>query len=149
MLAVAVGGAAVAIAFGGRSTSASGTTAVAPAPRHSPAAANAAPPSTSNAPATTTSGHAVWPAGRNGWTIVLSSYPVPAGTDAPYATAARASQARLPEVGVLDSGQFSSLHPGYYVVFSGVYSTPTEAEAALRTARASGFSGAYTRQISR
>ena len=27
----------------------------------------------------------------------------------------------LPEVGVIDSGEFSSLHPGYYVVFSGIY----------------------------
>jgi hypothetical protein len=50
---------------------------------------------------------------------------------------------------VLDSGRFSSLHPGYYIVFSGVYSTSGEADAALRTARASGFSSAYTRQISR
>ena len=53
------------------------------------------------------------------------------------------------EVGVIDSGQFSSLHPGYYVVFTGVYSSADEAEAALRTVRASGFSSAYTRQISR
>jgi uncharacterized protein YegP (UPF0339 family) len=52
-------------------------------------------------------------------------------------------------VGVIDSGQFSSLHPGYYIVFSGVYSSKSEAEAGLRSVRASGFSSAYTRQISR
>jgi hypothetical protein len=156
--AVAAAGAAVAIAFGGPSTSAAGTTAVAPAPKAAPAAANrplpAAPEpaskTTSTAAATTTpSGRAAWPTGRNGWTIVLFSYPVSAGGDAPAATAARAAQAGLPEVGVLNSAQFSSLHPGYYVVFSGVYSTAGEAEAALRTVRASGFSSAYTRQISR
>jgi hypothetical protein len=50
---------------------------------------------------------------------------------------------------VLDSSDYSSLHPGYDVVFSGVYSTPAEAAAALATAHAAGFEGAYTRQISR
>ena len=50
---------------------------------------------------------------------------------------------------MIDSGQFSSLHPGYYVVFSGIYSTASEAEAALRSVHAAGFSSAYTRQISR
>jgi hypothetical protein len=50
---------------------------------------------------------------------------------------------------VIDSGKFSSLHPGYYVVFTGVYSSSSEAEAALRTVHASGFTSAYTRQITR
>jgi hypothetical protein len=80
---------------------------------------------------------------------VLFSYPITSGTAAASSTAARAARAGLPEVGVIDSGQFSSLHPGYYVVFSGVYSTASEAEAALRSVHASGFSSGYTRQISR
>ena len=50
---------------------------------------------------------------------------------------------------MLDSARFSSLHPGYYVVFSGVYGSKTQADAALRTARSSGFAGAYSRPISR
>ena len=80
---------------------------------------------------------------------MLFSYPVTSGTAAAYATASRAAHAGLPEVGVIDSGQFSSLHPGYYMVFSGVYSSASEADAALRSVHASGFSSAYTRQISR
>jgi hypothetical protein len=72
-----------------------------------------------------------------------------AGPTAAYSTAARAGRQGLPEVGVLDSGRFASLHPGYYVVFTGVYSTAAEADAALRSVRAAGFSSAYTRQISR
>jgi hypothetical protein len=155
-LAVAAAGAAAAIVLGGHSTSTTGTTAVARAPRPV-GKASAAPLPAAPEPAGTTpasrpspsSGPTGWPPGRNGWTIVLSSYPVTSGTAAADATAARAGHAGLPEVGVLDSGRFSSLHPGYYVVFSGVYSTAGEADAALRSARASGFSSAYTRQISR
>ena len=37
---------------------------------------------------------------------------------------ARRRRRGLPRVGVLVSSQYSSLHPGYYVVFSGIYSTP-------------------------
>jgi hypothetical protein len=161
-LLVAAAGAAVAIAFGGGTSSAAATTAVAPAPHGITATAAAPLPAapepgvstrTKTTPATTQSapanGRLPWPAGRNGWTIVLFSYPVTSGTAAAYATASRAAHAGLPEVGVIDSGQFSSLHPGYYMVFSGVYSSASEADAALRSVHASGFSSAYTRQISR
>jgi len=162
-LLVAIAGAAVAIAFGGGSSSAASTTSVAPAPHVAPTTTAAArlptapEPTTGGTttrakttpPATPANGHTPWPAGRNGWTIVLFSYPATTGTEAAYSTAARAAHAGLPDVGVLDSGRFSSLHPGYYMVFSGVYSSSSEADAALRTARASGFSSAYTRQISR
>ncbi|HZO97367.1 MAG TPA: hypothetical protein VFB42_08350 [Gaiellaceae bacterium] len=141
-LAVAAGGAAAAIALGGGETPAAGTTLAARAPA---VRAGAAP----GPPTTRRQTLATWPAGRTGWTIALESYPVADGTAAPSATAARAARAGLPEVGVLDSSEFSSLHPGYYIVFSGVYSTAGEARAALPSVRASGFGGASTRQITR
>jgi hypothetical protein len=162
-LVVAIAGAAVAIALGGNSTPSGETTAVAPTPPQATTTAPlpTAPEPTTTGPTRTTpttrttttaapkNGRFAWPAGRNGWTIVLFSYPVTGGTAAPYATAARAAQAGLPEVGILDSNEFSSLHPGYYVVFSGIYSSAGEAETALRTAHATGFASAYTRQITR
>jgi hypothetical protein len=151
MLLVAAAGGAVAIAFGAESSSDTSTTSVAPVPR---AARTTAPlpqagSSGQTSPARSANARASWPAGRRGWTIVLFSYPSTTGTTAAYSTAARAAHQGLPEVGVLDSGRFASLHPGYYVVFTGVYSTAPEAEAALRSVRAAGFSSAYTRQISR
>jgi hypothetical protein len=94
-------------------------------------------------------GRTPWPAGRGGWTIVLISYPTAGGREAALATATRAAKAGLPEVGILDSARYSSLHPGYFVVFSGIYGSKGRADAALRTARASGFAGAYSRQIVR
>jgi hypothetical protein len=158
-LLVAAAGATVAIAFGGGTTSADATTAVARAPHRSVTSSSGPLPTapeaggstrTKKTPApTAANGRLTWPVGRNGWTIVLFSYPITSGTTAAYATASRAAHTGLPEVGVIDAGQFSSLHPGYFVVFSGVYSSKSEAEAALRSVHASGFSSAYTRQISR
>lgn len=152
MLLVAGAGGAAAIAFGAGPSSDTSTTSVAPAPHAAPA--QTAPLAKAGSSTQTTSpaahkGRASWPAGRRGWTIVLFSYPSTTGTTAAYSTAARAGRQGLPEVGVLDSGRFASLHPGYYVVFTGVYSTAAEADAALRSVRAAGFSSAYTRQISR
>jgi hypothetical protein len=152
MLLVAAAGGAAAIAFGADSNADTSTTSVAPAPR--PARAAPAPLPEAGSSGRTSSSHAPaarggWPAGRRGWTIVLFSYPSTTGTTAAYSTAARATRQGLPEVGVLDSGRFASLHPGYFVVFSGVYSTAAEADAALRSVRAAGFSSAYSRQISR
>jgi hypothetical protein len=90
-----------------------------------------------------------WPATTDGWTIVLLSYPAVRGRTAPLQTARRAAGLGLPQVGVLDSSDFSSLHPGYAIVFSGVYRSRADAEAALTSARATGFGTAYTREISR
>ena len=93
-------------------------------------------------------GQTQWPKGQSGWTDVLVSYPVSGGRATPLAAAARAAQNGLPQVGVLDSGAFSSLRSGYYVVFSGVYGSESAAQSALAQARAKGFGGAYPRQIS-
>jgi hypothetical protein len=110
------------------------------------------PPQTAPAtPAAPPNGRTPWPQDRDGWTLLLMSYPKEdtGGREAALAAATRAAQARLPEVGILDSSRFASLHPGYYVVFSGIYDSQARAIAALRTARASGFSGAYPRAVSR
>jgi hypothetical protein len=90
-----------------------------------------------------------WPANENGWTIVLVSYPRTNGRPAALATAARGAKAGLRQVGILDSGRFASLQPGYYVVFSGIYSSKADADAGVGTARGAGFGGAYSRQIAR
>ena len=86
-----------------------------------------------------------WP-GQNGWTIVLASIPQSAGRAAAVKEAKKALDAGLSEVGVLNSSSYSSLHSGYFVVFSGVYTSESEAKAALSTAKAS-YPQAYARQI--
>jgi hypothetical protein len=94
-------------------------------------------------------GRRPWPANRNGWTIVLVSYPKTVGLNTAYATSGRAARAKLLQVGVLDSSRYASLQPGYYVVYTGIYGSKSDADAAVATARQAGFTGAYSRQIAR
>ena len=139
-LAIAVIGAAVSIEVTSRSgsQSAAAATVIAAVPHR--------------APATTTAGEqngsVEWPAGQSGWTVVLVSSPASRGRKLPLALARRAVREGLPQVGILDSSAHSSLHPGYLVVFSGVYGASSDAETALQTVRARGFGSAYPRQIS-
>jgi hypothetical protein len=89
-----------------------------------------------------------WPKDGSGWTIVLASVPVGPGNRAVAIRQARdAVDQGLRHVGVLTSSRFSSLHPGYLVVFSGVYANRSAAEQALSRARAAGYDAGYTREI--
>jgi hypothetical protein len=90
-----------------------------------------------------------WPAGRSGYTVVLESIPTGGGRSLALARAREASRAGLPQVGVLESSRFSSLHPGYYVVFSGIYPSRAQADRARAAASAKGFRASYSRQITR
>jgi hypothetical protein len=92
---------------------------------------------------------AVWPGDKAGFTNVLESLPLAAGRDNAVARARAAKRAGLPAVGVLASSLYSSLHPGYYVVFSGIYGSQSEASAALATAHSHGFPDAYQTRITR
>ena len=76
-----------------------------------------------------------WPARTNGWTNVLVSVPKIDGRGAAVARAEQARQKGLAKVGVLDSSRYASLHPGYWIVFAGVYPAEAEAASALQRAR--------------
>ena len=108
------------------------------------------PTTTSKAPpAGPKNGRFVWPRNQNGWTIVLVSYPKTNGRPSALATADRAASHGLHQVGILDSSRYASLQPGYLVVFTGIYGSRSDADAAVSTARQAGFGGAYSRQIAR
>ena len=92
---------------------------------------------------------AEWPAGKSGYTNVLESLPLAGGRANAVARARAAKRAGLPAVGVLVSSQYSSLHPGYYVVFSGIYGSQSQASAAVATAHAHGFPDAYQTRVTR
>ena len=87
-----------------------------------------------------------WPQGQNGWTIVLASVPQSSGRPAANREGRNAINAGLTDVGVLNSDEFSSLHPGYFVVFSGIYNSEREARGGLDTAKST-YPQAYARQI--
>jgi len=109
----------------------------------------AKPTTTTTAAAGPVNGSYTWPATENGWTVVLVSYPKTTGHDDAVRTAGEAAKSGLPQVGVLDSSLYASLQPGYYVVFTGIYGSKSDADAAVSTARQAGFGGAYSRQVAR
>ncbi len=88
-----------------------------------------------------------WPPSQNGYTIVIASLPASGGRAQAIEKARQVLATGLPEVGVIDAGEFSSLHPGYYVVFSGIY--PDQRGALNGIGRVQRlYSAAYIRQIS-
>jgi hypothetical protein len=90
-----------------------------------------------------------WPQGRSGWTLVLASLPTSAGRDAAIGKARQALAAGLRQVGVLDSSRYPSLHAGYFVVFSGIYPSLSEAQTAASRAASAGYGNAYPRRVTR
>lgn len=126
-----------------------------PAPVTQPRVATStpAPPrgeqTTTRPPTTTTRPRRLvqWPPGRSAYTVVLASYPSNTGQPTAMRLARNALRAGLPDVGVLDSSRYASLHPGYFVVFSGVYESADDAASALAAAQRLGYERAYTRQI--
>lgn len=141
---------AIPIATGGSLTITGGTpTLTAPEPTTAttaPTAPTTAPTPTAPPAAPANPAAIGWPRDRRGWTIVLLSLPQTNGRDAAGAQAKKARDGGLRRVGVLDSSRYASLHPGYYVVFQGVYENEAEASSALQRARTV-FPSAYQREI--
>jgi hypothetical protein len=118
-------------------------TATAAAPRPTPT-----PRPTSKPKPATKPGPAAWPA-RNGYTVVIASIPARGpGLANATAKAKEALTRGVSGAGVLDSAKFASLHPGYYVVFAGVYVSLDKAQSAARSI-ASKYPNAYARQVTR
>jgi hypothetical protein len=120
-----------------------GTLPTAPGPP-STAATTTPPP-----PPTTPPSHglASWPSGRRGYTVILVSIAESAGREAAVRQAREASRRGLAGTGVLLSTEHSSLHPGYWVVFTGKYGSQARAQAALPAAHAGGYPGAYPAHV--
>jgi len=163
VVAVLGGGAAIAIsgdsdesaspstAIGGSLTATDDTSTLTPPEPTVPATSTTVP--ATSAPAKTTTpkppgdpAAVSWPAKRRGWTVVLLSLPQANGRASAEAKAKEARADGLRNVGVLDSSRFANLHPGYYVVFTGVFGTEAEASTSLQRARAV-FPVAYQREI--
>jgi hypothetical protein len=93
-------------------------------------------PTTTTPPPTSPSGSIrSWPAGKDGYTIVLASIETSRGRAPAERRANDAIDEGLPQVGILNSSDYLTLNPGYYVVFTGIYDTLSEARSALPTAR--------------
>jgi hypothetical protein len=127
-LVVAVAGAAVAVAA---TTESEGT----PGLLTATGGFASAPTDTGSVDGGAPVGIVEWPATQEGWTIAVATLPQSGGKKAATARAREARGSGLETVGLLDTSLFASLHPGYWLVFSGVYSSEAEATSSLEPAR--------------
>jgi S1-C subfamily serine protease len=97
---------------------------------------------------TTSGGSGDWTR-DSGWTVVVASIAESDGGRAEAAQRAAALTAQGYPGGVLYSGDFRSLNPGYWVTFSGQFGTKAEAYAHAQVLRAAGYSDCYQREIAR
>jgi cell division septation protein DedD len=100
-------------------------------------------PTTPSKPPTSTSGVASWPSGKTAYTLVLIS----AKSRKQAYAKAREAKSRGIDAGVLHSNDYSSLNPGYWVVFVGQYKTVGAARSHIGDYASKGFAGGYPRQI--
>jgi hypothetical protein len=126
----------------------SGSSKAAPAPV--PTISVTAPPAAAAtpAPAAEATFTGSWPAGTSGYTVQLQKLPQK-GTAVSAVEAAKSSAGAkgATALGALKSEEFSSLAPGSYVIYSGVYHTMAQAQKALGGLRKS-FPGASVIHVS-
>ncbi len=133
---------------GPQPTVTTGTLPVAPGPPSTPVTTTAPPPPATTTTTATPPAIGSWPSGRSGYTVVLQSYPESEGRGAALAQAAHARQAGIQDVGVLRSGDFSTLRAGYWVVFAGEFSSAGLAQSAAAEDHGRGYPGAYPARVS-
>ncbi len=88
-----------------------------------------------------------WPAGRDGYTVIIASVAKRAGREPAEAKAREAVGKGLTRVGILNSDNYTTLVQGYWVVFQGTYDSETAARSALGRVRTAGYPVAYIREI--
>jgi predicted nucleic acid-binding Zn ribbon protein len=82
-----------------------------------------------------------WPGG-SGYTVIIES----ASTQSKAESVATEAQGQGHTVGILHSDDYSSLNPGYYVVFTEKYSSESEAQTGLDAIK-SDYPDAYVRRV--
>jgi hypothetical protein len=125
------------------STASTAPTTTTPPTATTPPPTTAPPLTTPSTPSPSSGGVASWPAGRNAYTLVLIS----AKKRKQAYAKAREAKSRGIDAGVLHSNNFSSLNPGYWVVFVGQYKTVGQARSHIDENASKGFPGGYPRRI--
>ncbi len=99
-------------------------------------------PTTDTRTTTTDDGTDDWTATTTKWTIILRSFENRADAEDMIDTI----QSNGGSAGLIVSDNYTSLNPGYYVVFRGVYDSKAAATAALPTVKKS-YASAYVREV--
>jgi hypothetical protein len=85
-----------------------------------------------------------WPAGEEGWTVVVAYYP---SESRATQAAADLQEDGFSDGGVLFSTDFPNLCPDLYVVFSGVFDGESQAESRKEDLSRKDYAGMYVREI--
>jgi hypothetical protein len=89
-----------------------------------------------------------WPHGKDGYTVLIRTLPKDGTQPADVGAAKSQAQSKgAPDVGALDSDDYSSLDSGNYVVYSGVYHSRKQARKALAKLKRA-FPGARVVEVS-
>jgi hypothetical protein len=86
---------------------------------------------------------ASWPSGKSGYTVVLVS----AKSRKQANAKAQEAIGRGIPAGILRSDDYSSLNPGYWVVFAGTYNSAGAARSKANDYQSQGFAQAYPRLV--
>src|SRR5262249_26267697 len=90
-----------------------------------------------------------WPPGTNAWAVVLISKEVDEFTNADMQALLATAQGKgLDKLGLLDSSSYSSLNPGFRVLYQGPYPDFAAANSAALAAKRAGYAYAYPRYVS-
>lgn len=82
-----------------------------------------------------------------GWIVILASIPTSDGQSAAQAFAAKARNAGVTNVSVLDSSNRQGLRGGYWAVYTGPYTNLNQVSAAATNVHTAGFGSAYIREL--
>ena len=89
-----------------------------------------------------------WPAGLDGWATILISKEVDDFDNAYMEDLRSDAQARgLTDLGILYSSDWSTLNPGFRVLYQGPFDTRDEANRAAVAAQGNGYEFAYPRHV--
>jgi len=105
-------------------------------------------PGTTTTQPTPTTEQNDWPSGTDGWAVLLMSRDNEQ-FDFAYITQQKtaAQNKGISNAGVLNSDDFFTLNPGYWVLYMGPYTSKSAAQAAVPTAVSKGYSDAYVRRV--
>lgn len=82
-----------------------------------------------------------------GWIVILASIPTSDGQGSAQAFAAKARNAGVASVSVLDSSNRQGLRGGYWAVYTGPYDNLRQVSTAATNVHAAGFGSAYIREL--
>jgi hypothetical protein len=82
-----------------------------------------------------------------GWIVILASIPTAAGQSSATSFAKTASKSGIGSISVLNSSNRRPLRGGFWVVYTGPFTTLTQVSAAADNVHKSGFTSAYIREL--